>query len=110
MVLRMGFYGASPSFGGFDIFGSPAHAQANNVVSGAAHPQGFADVVERVKPSVISVKVTMKERLSNAANKSDDGGSGSPMERFFHQFGGPDGMPQNPGREGQQRELMGQGS
>jgi serine protease Do len=63
-----------------------------------------------VKPSVISVKVTMKERASDAANKSDDGGSGSPMERFFRQFGGPDGVPQNPGREGRHGEMMGQGS
>jgi serine protease Do len=103
-------YGVSPSSGGVDIFGSPAHAQAKNVVSGAAQPQGFADLVERVKPSVISVKVTMRERASDAANKSDDDGSGSPMERFFRQFGGPDGVPQNPGRGGRHGEMMGQGS
>jgi serine protease Do len=108
--LGIAVYGVSPSFGGHDIFGSPAHAQANNVVSGAAQPQGFADLVERVKPSVISVKVTVKERVSDATNKSDDGGSGSPMERFFHKFGGPDSVPQNPGREGRHGEMMGQGS
>jgi serine protease Do len=106
--LGIAVYGISPSSGGLDIFGSPAHAQANNVVSGAAQPQGFADLVERVKPSVISVKVTMKERVSDAANKSDDGGSSSPMERFFHQFGGPNGV--DPGREGRRGEMMGQGS
>jgi serine protease Do len=108
--LGIAVYCVSPSSGGLDIFGSPAHAQANNVVSSAAQPQGFADMVERVKPSVISVKVTMKERASDAANKSDDDGSGSPMERFFRQFGGPDGLPQNPGREGRHGEMMGQGS
>jgi len=32
------------------------------------------------------------------------------MERFFRQFGGPDGMPQNPGRGGRHGEMMGQGS
>jgi len=52
--LGIAVYGVSPSSGGLDIFGSPAHAQAQNVVSGAAQPQGFADMVERVKPSVIS--------------------------------------------------------
>jgi serine protease Do len=109
-ALGIAVYVVSPSSGRLDIFGSPAHAQANNVVSGAAQPQGFADLVERVKPSVISVKVTMKERVSDAANRSDDGGSGSPMERFFRQFGGPDGVPQNPGREGRHGEMMGQGS
>src|ERR1700694_5229043 len=108
--LGIAVYCVSPSSGGLDIFGSPAHAQANNVVSSAAQPQGFADMVERVKPSVISVKVTMKERASDAANKSDDDGSGSPMERFFRQFGGPNGLPQNPGREGRHGEMMGQGS
>ncbi len=108
--LGIAVYGVSPSSVGLDILGSPAHAQANSVVSGAAQPQGFADMVERVKPSVISVKVTMKERASDAANKSDDDGSGSPMERFFRQFGGPDGVPQNPGRGGRHGEMMGQGS
>jgi serine protease Do len=108
--LGTAVYGVSPSSGGFDIFGSPAHAQANNAVSSAAQPQGFADVVERVKPSVISVKVTMRERAGDAVNKSDDDGSGSPMERFFRQFGGPDGVPQNPGREGRHGEMIGQGS
>jgi len=108
--LGIAVYGVSPSSDGLDIFGGPAHAQAQNVVSGAAQPQGFADMVERVKPSVISVKVIMRERASDAANKSDDDGSGSPMERFFRQFGGPDGVPQNPGRGGRHGEMMGQGS
>jgi serine protease Do len=108
--LGIAGFGFSPSPGGLDIFGSSARAQANNIVSSAAQPQGFAELVERVKPSVISVKVTMKERVSDAANKSDDDGSGSPMERFFRQFGGPDGLPQNPGREGRHGEMMGQGS
>ncbi len=108
--LGIAVYGVSPSSVGLDIFGSPAHAQAKNVVSGAAQPQGFADMVEGVKPSVISVKVTMRERASDAANKSDDDGSGSPMERFFRRVGGPDGVSQNPGREGRHGEMMGQGS
>jgi serine protease Do len=65
-------------------------------------------MVERIKPSVISVKVTMK-KSTDAANKSDDE-SNSPMERFFRRFGGPDGLPQNPDREGRHGEMMGQGS
>jgi serine protease Do len=32
------------------------------------------------------------------------------MERFFRQFGGPDGVPQMPGHDGRRREMMGQGS
>src|SRR5258707_11328950 len=52
----------------------------------------------------------MKEKASDASNKSDEDGSGSPMERFFRQFGGPDGTPRNPGRGERHGEMMGQGS
>jgi serine protease Do len=107
--LGLAVYGFSPAPGAFDIFGTAAHAQVNQAVSNLAQPAGFADMVERVKPSVISVKVTMK-KASDASEKSDDEESGSPMERFFHQFGGPDGVPQKPGHGGRHGEMMGQGS
>src|SRR5450631_878795 len=95
----------------FNILTSPAQAQVNNAVSNVSQPIGFADMVERVKPSVISVKVTMKQKATDTSDKSDDEESGSPMERFFHQFGGPDGMPkENPGRGGRHGAMMGQGS
>src|SRR5438874_9504951 len=55
-------------------------------------------------------KVTMKERARDAANRSDDDEAGSLLERFFRQFGGPDGLPQSPGRGGRHGEVMGQGS
>jgi len=107
--LGVAVYGFSPAPGAFDIFGAAAHAQVNQAVSNVAQPAGFADMVERVKPTVISVKVTMK-KATDASEKSDDEGSGSPMERFFRQFGGPDGVPQMPGHDGRRREMMGQGS
>jgi serine protease Do len=106
VVTGLAVYGLSPLSGSFGILGTAAQAQVNNAVSAAAQPTGFADMVDRVKPSVISVKVTMKEKASAASDKSDD--DGSPMQRFFHQFG--DGMPQNPGRGGRHGEMMGQGS
>jgi serine protease Do len=94
-----------------NILTSPARAQVNNAVSNVQQPIGFADMVERVKPSVISVKVTMKQKATGTSDKSDDEESGSPMERFFHQFGGPDGMPkEGPGRDGRHGAMMGQGS
>ncbi len=65
-------YGYSPSSGSFDVLSTAAHAQVSNAVSSATQPMGFADMVEKVKPSVISVKVTMKEKTTDAANKSDD--------------------------------------
>jgi len=107
--LGVAVYGFSPAPGAFDIFGAAAHAQVNQGVSNVAQPAGFADMVERVKPTVISVKVTMK-KASEGSEKSDDEESGSPMERFFRQFGGPDGVPQKPGHDGRRRGMMGQGS
>jgi serine protease Do len=54
-----------------------------------------------VKPSVISVKVNIAEKVAkdDSANKDDSPFQpGSPMERFFRRFGGPDGLP--PGLRG----------
>jgi serine protease Do len=107
-------YGFSPSFGNLDLFSSPAHAQVNSAVGKVAQPIGFADIVERVKPSVISVKVTMKDKATDTSNGGDEdspGQSGPPMERFFRQFGGPDGMPPGVrGHRGGHGVMMGQGS
>ena len=109
VVTGLAVYGFSSSSDRFDIFGSAAHAQVANAASSAAQPSGFADVVERVKPSVISVKVTTKDKTTDASNKDDADEPGSPMERFFRQFGGPNGEFQNPGRNGR-HGTMGQGS
>src|SRR6195952_3176963 len=73
--LGVAVYGFSPSSGPVDIFSSPAHAQVNNEVRKVAQPVGFADIVERVKPSVISVKVNINEKLASkddAPNNNDD--------------------------------------
>ncbi|QOZ24928.1 Do family serine endopeptidase [Bradyrhizobium sp. CCBAU 51753] len=108
-------YGFSPSHNPADLFTTPAHAQVNNEVRKVQQPVGFADIVERVKPSVISVKVNINEKLS----KDDSGNSedspfqpGSPMERFFRRFGGPDGLPPGlrGGPRGGGRAITGQGS
>jgi serine protease Do len=111
--LGVAVYGFGPS-GSADIFASPAHAQVNNEVRKVAQPVGFADIVERVKPSVISVKVNIAEKLAKDDSNSDDSPfqPGSPMERFFKRFGGPDGLP--PGMRGGPRSgrgaVTGQGS
>jgi serine protease Do len=93
--LGVAVYGFSPSHGPVDIFSSAAHAQVNNEVRKVAQPVGFADIVERVKPSVISVKVNIKEKIAKDDSGNDDSPfqPGSPMERFFRHFGGPDGFP-----------------
>ncbi|MBH5366614.1 Do family serine endopeptidase [Bradyrhizobium glycinis] len=109
--LGAAVYGFSPSTSPADLFSSPAHAQVNNEVRKVERPIGFADIVERVKPSVISVKVNIKEKTASN-DDGDDSTSpfqpGSPMERFFRRFGGPEGIPGLKGGRG--RVVQGQGS
>jgi len=73
---------------------APAHA-----AEAQQGPAGFADLVAKVKPAVISVRV----RIEESANTNGFGGNGnsnnpfppgSPMEKFFQQFGGFPNMPQ----------------
>ena len=72
-----------------------AHAAAD----AAQSPAGFADIVAKVKPAVISVRVKIDEsaRTAHMNQNGDDENvipfePGSPMEKFFRQFG-PPGMP-----------------
>ena len=60
--LGVAVYGFSPQ-GPVDVFTSAAHAQVNNEVRKVERPIGFADIVERVKPSVISVKINIAEKV-----------------------------------------------
>jgi len=83
---------------------SPAYSQT------AQRPVGFADIVEQVKPAVISVRVKMG---ASAQTTGLEGNSpyqqGSPMDRFFRRFSLPDGAPSDP-RAPRQRQVTGQGS
>src|SRR5215217_3160899 len=114
--LGVAVYGFSPAQGPVDVFSSPAHAQVNNEVRKVERPVGFADIVERVKPSVISVKINIAEKTAkgdDGANKDEDSPfqPGSPMERFFRRFGGPDGLPPGlRGPRGGRGPVTGQGS
>lgn len=107
--IGVAVYGFSPSADKAELFTSPAYAQVNTDVSKVAQPIGFADIVERVKPSVISVKIRMKDRAVAGGDDSPFP-PGSPMERFFRRFGGPDGLP--PGLRGRRGPglVTGQGS
>lgn len=104
--LGLAAYGFGPLGASSNLLFSPALAQANQEISKVNGPVGFADIVERVKPSVISVKVDITQKLSG----DGDGlpfPPGSPMERFFRHFGGPNGFP---GLRERQRVITGQGS
>jgi serine protease Do len=106
--------GAAVMFGGFGI--TPGSAPLVPVPAYAEtlqRPVGFADVVEKVKPAVISVKVRTNGR--GAVNLNEDNAlRGSPFEDFLRRFGSPDrgqdfgfGRPDNgePGMPRQRREF-----
>lgn len=90
------------------IVPGPAHAELRSTSQPIQSVPSFADVIERVKPAVVSVKV----KVQNVADRrdGDDEGQqfsmpdlppGHPMERFFRQF-----RDQAPGRgeRGQRQE------
>jgi serine protease Do len=80
-------------------------------------PVGFADIVEKVKPAVISVRVKMEASSESMAfNFGEDNPlRGSPFEDFFRRFAqpqpGPGGRSDQPGPPRQRRQYAtGQGS
>jgi serine protease Do len=98
-----------------DFFARPAHAQ--NLTQQAQqlpqHPVGFADIVEKVKPAVISVRV----KLDGGSQTTGLGGENMEnippgLREFFRRFGmpdgpnGPEGMPRGHGHG----TITGQGS
>ena len=61
-----------------------------------ARPVGFADIVEKVKPAVVSVRVKVDGGPQLSSTEELPFPKGSPMERFFRRFGGPEGVPNAP--------------
>jgi serine protease Do len=82
----------------------PAFTSSAHAAESLQRPTGFADLVAKVKPAVISVRVKF-DGVTPAASEDDQNGDnatpfqpGSPMERFFRRFGEqntPGGMQQN---------------
>src|SRR5258706_11624786 len=105
--------GLPPHSSGGALF-APAYAQGQN----AQQPAGFADIVEKVKPAVISVKVKINAGGDNLAASEDNPLKGTPFEDFFRRFGQPDGNPrfgrpdgdQQGARPQRRQYTMGQGS
>lgn len=92
-LRRLALLASVAGLGGALMLGGPSplpdpHVPAFVAQARAAEssrPASFADVVQKVKPAVISVRV----KLDNQGSASD---SSEPMEKFFRQFG----MPQAP--------------
>jgi serine protease Do len=98
---------------GLNLSGGYPAAIAQNL-SEQAHklqaPVGFADIVEKVKPAVISVRVKVDGGSETNGLNSNDVPPG--LREFFRRFGmpdgsnGPEGMPRGRGRN----VITGQGS
>jgi serine protease Do len=80
--------------GAFRATSTPGFTGSAIAAENMLAPSGFADIVAKVKPAVISVRVRMD--AEKTASFGDNDGStqpGAPFDRFFRQFGLPDGMP-----------------
>jgi serine protease Do len=84
--LAIAVLAAGPG-GHFNVPFLSAPAQAAETTP---QPAGFADLVAKVKPAVISVRVKINEAATGTEPKVLSFQSGSPLEKFFRQFGLPD--------------------
>jgi serine protease Do len=121
---RSRFLGSVAALGIAALVAGSAYEHALPGISGLAapayaaevqtqEPAGFADLVARVKPAVISVRVKMdaseqqaslndNNNRQNGQSRNRQNGQGSPMERFFRQFGFNDRNGRNFGFDDQQ--------
>jgi serine protease Do len=97
------------------LFGSPAVVLEAGLTSAAnaqtvRGPVGFADIVDKVKPAVISVRVKFGAGPQITDDRSSPSPQESPLERFFRQFGAPDGSSPNGSNSPPRNAVVGQGS
>jgi len=119
LMATVAVLGAGALFGNFELtpnagsLFAPPYAHAQN----AQRPVGFADIVEKVKPAVISVKVKMSAAGESFSLNEENPFRGTPFEDFFRRFGQPDGprlgrpdRDQQDVRPQRRQFTMGQGS
>ena len=121
LLASVGGIGMTALLGGPGILPTASGPALTDIAyaQGLQRPVGFADLVEKVKPAVISVRVKVN---SGARMMGLDGNSPVPpnsqLERFFRRFGMPDGIfpddqrgPRNSEPRGlRNRPVTGQGS
>src|SRR5580693_1713757 len=111
---------AGPNTNWSQLFNASSASAADST---AQHPAGFADLVTKVKPAVISVRVKIPASAAPAMMQEEEGDNngdnqqeipaqpGSPFEKFFRQFGDQSGQGPHMGRTPQRHEtIIGQGS
>jgi serine protease Do len=108
--LGVAAYVVAPAFAPNQGLSTSAYAQ--NLTEQAKtlpKPVGFADIVAKVKPAVISVRVKVDSGLDTMSfSDSSPFPKGSPFERFFRRFGMPDDL--TPHRPHRHNFVTGQGS
>jgi serine protease Do len=112
LLAGPGFYHSQ----GID-FGSPAAQAADSAATATpAHPASFADLVAKVKPAVISVRVTIQNAADVSSLQQDDNNEvipfapGSPLQKFFQQFGQQFGNQGGLGLQHSPETIIGEGS
>jgi len=88
-------------------------ASTADAAESAQRPVGFADLVEKVKPAVISVRVKMDAGAKTMSFEGDlPFPPNSQIEQFFRRFGMPygDSTPDGGARRPRNRSVTGQGS
>jgi serine protease Do len=107
--------GAAVLFGGADFLPKASGPALSTIAyaQGVQRPMGFADIVDKVKPAVISVKVKVAASGAKMMGMEGDMPSSpnSQIERFFRRFGMPEGvLPDDQQRAPRNRMVTGQGS
>jgi serine protease Do len=115
LILLAGVAGLSATMlvGAANLVPSTTGSALSNIAyaQNIQRPVGFADIVEKVKPAVISVRV----KLDAGAKMMGFEGNlpfppNSQMERFFRRFGLPEGTNPDEQRAPRNRLVTGQGS
>ena len=117
LALLVGIGGVSTAF---VLTGQAANAQVRNaaqiVVPQVNQQQGFADLVDAVKPAVVSILVEAEEPARTVQRGDEfefnfpDLPEGHPFRDFFDQFGGPGGPRGQGGEDARPRQFMAAGS
>ena len=110
-AIGAGVFMAGPSYPPVSLSGTPAHA---DFAAAQAQP-GFADLIEKVKPAVIAVRVKIEDQDATTGSGTrmeqvGESDNNEGLQRFFRQFGMPDAPNFRMAPRGGHRTITGQGS
>src|SRR5262245_24145813 len=105
--------GVTVLLGGAGLLPQPTSPALTSIpyAQGVQRPMGFADIVDKVKPAVMSVRVKTAGGAKMMGFEGDlPFPPNSQMERFFRRFGLPEGTTPDEPRAPRNRLVTGQGS